>query len=81
MIGLVKFNEKIGAIVIDDDPNIIRFIDIDHVLYLIDRREVELKLHDDIFFYDVLGEPVTSYYYNEQTDDAFCALSAYLNKI
>lgn len=81
MADFIKYRDKIGCIVTDDEPDseIVRFIDNDHILYKILRKDLRLEFENGTWYYKTLIEPVTSYHYNDNVSDACCALSRYLN--
>jgi hypothetical protein len=76
MAERILYQGKLCSIVCDDDHDVVRFIDHDHVLYIIERDAVEMVLKDDKFYYRILPnkEPVTSFYYSEETEQAKCAM-------
>lgn len=76
MAERILYRGHIGVVICDGEHDIIRFIDRDHVLHIIERNDVEMVLNDDICLYRVLPdkETVTSFYYDQATEDAKCAM-------
>lgn len=81
MAEWILFHGKICSIVCDDDHDLLRFIDRDHVLHIIPRDDVEMVIKDGSCLYRIPAgkDTVTSFYYDEATEEAKCALVRYLN--
>lgn len=79
MCDLVKYQDQIGAVVNDNDPDYVRYIDQDHVVYQIERSLLELFNDNDIWYYKVKGDPIQSFYYDNKVEEACCSLARYLN--
>ena len=76
MASRIVYNGQMCSIICDDDYETLRFLDRDHIIYLIERDKVKTVLKDDgcIYYVKPGEEAVTSFYYDEASEDAKCLL-------